>query len=127
ATLTRDLTFSVTAGQTAKINITLADQASLFASNDRRTQQLTVIDLGTSVFQPMLSSTIRGPGDRANGQMRMPVLTGGRFLDVPMTHAAIERFDLVTGMRTAFAGFGIGERVNVQNLISTGAELVAIL
>ena len=39
----------------------------------------------------------------------------------------IDRFDLVTGMRTAFAPIGIGERANIQWIHSTGGELVVLV
>lgn len=127
ASVTRDLVFTVTAGTVATIDLTLTDHATLVFAHNQRSQQIGMIDLGSGQQRTTLTTTIRGPQDRATGQARIPVLTGGRYLDIPHTHGAVERFDLTTGMRTAFAPLGIGDKVNVNFLIPRGGELIACI
>ena len=127
ASVTKDLTFTVTAGTTATINLTLADHATMVTARGSRTQQVNLLDTGSGLNQPPLTTTIRGPNDRAGGHMHPAILTGGRFLDVPHSHGAIERFDLTTGMRTGSVVLGVGDRNNVQFVTSTGADLIACI
>lgn len=127
ATVTRDLTFTVTPGQNATINFTLADHATIATTQIRRGMQINLLDSATGAITTNVVGTIEGPNENIGGRARKPTITGQRYLDVPLSHGAVERFDLVTGMRVGSAAFGIGEKANTQWVYSTGAELVALV
>ncbi|MBS1124011.1 MAG: Ig domain protein group 2 domain protein [Deltaproteobacteria bacterium] len=125
ATVTRDLTFTGVAAGTATIDLTFAHHPTMLA-NARNNQQ-TLIDLGSGRLLPALVLTGRGPNDRVGGRVRPGLLVGGRYLDLPSTHGQVERFDLVTQMRIGGAPISIGDKANVQSLVTTGAEMIAVV
>lgn len=125
ATVTKDLVFTNVTG-TATIDLTFAHHAAMLSTFGSSNQQ-GMIDLGSGAILPALLMTARGPNDRPNGRIRPSVLTGGRYLDVPNTHGMIERFDLVTRMRVGGANLGAGEKANVQAVVSTGADMFALV
>lgn len=121
ATATRDLTFTGVGATTVTINIAFAHHPSLVATAGRGVQNVHVVDLGSGLVTPFLSTTSRGPNDRLNGRIRPPRLTGGRYLDIPTTHSTIERWDLVTRKFVSAARLveNDTDRVNVQGLYAT--------
>jgi len=126
ATKAVDLVYTgVAANTTVTMDLEIAQHPSLATLSNAPTQ--TLVDLGSGLSQPGLLTTARGPNDRPNGRVRPGVLTGGRYMDVPTTHGTIERFDLVTRMKAGTINLGIGERANVQWVMSTGGELLAMI
>ena len=128
ATVTRDLVISgITPGATATIDLALAHHASLITSGGRDGQKQGLVDLGSGASTPPLVMLTAGPNDRRNGKVRPGLLIGGRYLDVPTTHGAIERWDLVTRSHVRTASLGLGERLNVQALFRAGEATFALL
>lgn len=126
-TVTRDLIFDGVVAGTSVINLTFGHHATMLANSRTGGNNQTMIDLGSGRVLPSMTLIGRGPNDRLGGRIRPGVLVGGRYLDLPSTHGAIERFDLVTQLRVSAAPIGIGEKANVQSLISTGAEQIAVV
>ena len=126
ASVTRTLVFTGV-GATATINLTFAHHASLLGTAGRTVQNQHVVDLGSGIAQPFLATTSRGPNDRFNGRVRPPVFTGGRYLDIPTTHGAIERWDMVTRKFVFAAKLAAddAERVNIQGLYATPKGIYA--
>jgi len=125
ATVTRDLTFTGVAAGTATINLTFAHHATMLANG--RNNIPTMVDLGSGSLLSPLTLTARGPNDRLGGRIRPGLLVGGRYLDLPTTHGAVERFDLVTQARVGGAAIALGEKANIQSLTTTGAEMIAVV
>lgn len=129
ATVTRDLTFTGVSTATVTIDLAFAHHPSLLSTAGRFVQSHHLVDLGSGKATPILTATSRGPNDRANGRVRPSRLVGGRYLDIPTTHGAIERWDLVT--RKFVFGTRLTDsdtaRVNVQGLYSTARATYAIV
>lgn len=128
ATLTVDLVFTgVAAGTTPTISLAFAHHASLLSTSGRSNGQQGVLDLGSGTILPRYQTTERGPNDRPGGKVRPAILVGGHYLDVPTTHATIERFDLVTGARVTGVNLGDGNRTVIQSLVQANGSLLAVL
>ncbi|MGE5185133.1 MAG: chitobiase/beta-hexosaminidase C-terminal domain-containing protein [Acidobacteriota bacterium] len=130
ATATASLTLTgVTAGQDPTLALTFASHASLVASSGRNSSAhgINRIDVGSGLLLPELALTTPGPNNRGVGRARDAVLLGGHLLAVPTTHGVVEEIDLATGMHVAAAAIGNQDQANVQSLIWTGADLIAVI
>jgi hypothetical protein len=125
ATKTVSLVYTGATG-TVTMNVLFATHPSLLVMSQRR-QGTTTFDLGSGIALPEFTTATRGPQDRAGGMVRFPVLTGGRYLDLPTTHGTIERYDLVNHTTAGLVNLGVGDRTNIQWLISTRGELLALV
>ena len=125
ATKTATLVYTGATG-TVTMNLTFATHSSLLIQTRRR-QGTTLFDLGSGLALPEYTTTARGPQDRVGGFVRFPVLSGGRYLDLPTTHGTIERYDMVAHTKAGLVNLGIGDRTNIQWLISTRGELLAMV
>jgi hypothetical protein len=128
--ITRPLTFT-TSATTITIDLAFASHPSLIITNGSNryytTGALQLIDVGTDAITAVAPLVGIGPGGRAGGRPRAPSVVGGHFLDVPTTHAVIERFDLVTGMPVGVAPVGNAELANVQGLLAVNGGEIAIV
>ncbi|HTL34114.1 MAG TPA: chitobiase/beta-hexosaminidase C-terminal domain-containing protein [Kofleriaceae bacterium] len=111
---------------TVTMNIAFATHSSMTVQSRRR-QGTTLVDYGSGQTLPEFTTTGRGPQDRVGGIVRFPVLTGGRFLDLPTTHGTIERYDLVNHTTAGVLNLGTGDRTNIQWLIANRGELLALV
>jgi hypothetical protein len=129
ATVTRDLVFTgVAAGSTVTLNLTFASHASILCTAGRNNQQQNLVDLGSGLPLPIIIAASRGPNDRATGRIRPGRLIGGHYLDIPTTHATIERWDLVTWTRkTSPRLAGDDERANIQGIYTAGPTTFALI
>lgn len=128
ATATADLVFTgVAAGTTPTIDLALAHHASMLTTAGRSGQRQGLLDLGSGLMTPPLVMMTSGPNDRKNGKTRPGQLVGGRYLDVPTTHGAIERWDLVTRTKIGGLDLNTGDRLVIQALIPAGSERFALI
>ncbi len=128
ATDTRPLVLgNVTDGSTITLALELVHDP-LVTSMHNRNGRLNAYDLRTSTVHTPLAISGFGPNDRVGGKPRPALRTGGRYLDVPTSHASIERFDLVTGTSVRVATLAsIGQRANVIGLVPVDAGMIAVV
>ena len=126
------LTFT-TSGTTITINLHFASHPSVIArhgqwgyyyySGVQLADSGTGAAPGTQLFQLQMA----GPSGRTGGQARPPLVVGGHFVDVPTTHDAIERYDLVTGKAVSATTIVNTDRATLQGLIGlNGGELAIV-
>ncbi|HUS27964.1 MAG TPA: FN3 associated domain-containing protein [Kofleriaceae bacterium] len=125
ATKTASLIYTGATG-TVTMNLTFATHPTLTVHSSRR-QGMTTFDLGSGNALPEFTTSARGPQDRQGGAVRFPLLTGGRFLDFPTSHGTIERYDLVNHTKAGQINLGTGDRTNIQWMISTRGEVLAMV
>jgi hypothetical protein len=127
ATVTRALQFS-TPTATVTINLTFATHASMISTYGSRGRSTSVglIDVGANAQLTPLTLTAPGANDRGVGRPRATALVAGHYLYVATTHA-IEQYDLASGMHLAAVQPATANLANTQYLISTGADLIAVL